>query len=145
MPIRLLIIHCFNFITIFWKYKWFYQFIITQVIFRHFLSVGIGNELLLVCHNFNYPIQSTKLILLTFSRNEMQSVIEVVCLIYRSLAICFVSKYCERREISHIKGIYCKGIDFLLFNTFWCYRSSRICSVSKYYKRWEINFLKGIG
>ena len=55
-------------------------FIITQVIFRHLFSVGIGDELLRVCHNFNYPIQCTKFILSTFLRSEMQSLIEVMCL-----------------------------------------------------------------
>ena len=59
---RLFIIHCFYFDTIPSKYKWFYHFI-TQVIFRYFFNVGIGNELLQVCHNFIYPIQCTKLIL----------------------------------------------------------------------------------
>ena len=36
------IIHCFS------RHKWLYRFIIlcSQVIFRHFFSVGIGNELL---------------------------------------------------------------------------------------------------
>ena len=47
---------------LFSKNKWSYHFIITQVIFRHFFSVGIGNELLRVFYNFNYPIQCTKLI-----------------------------------------------------------------------------------
>ena len=48
--------------------------------FDIFISVGIGNELLRVCYNFNYPIQRTKLILSTFLRSEMQSVIVVMCL-----------------------------------------------------------------
>ena len=79
VPIHLLIIHCCNSLQLFLKYKSFYHFIITQVIFRHFFSVGIGNELLRVCYNFNYPIQSTKLIS-KFLRSEMWSVIEVMCL-----------------------------------------------------------------
>ena len=61
----------FYFITIFSKYIWLYYFIINQVIFGHFFSVGIGNELLQICYNFNYPIQSTKLILSKFLRSEM--------------------------------------------------------------------------
>ena len=48
-------------------------------LFRHFFSVGIGNELLRVCYNFNYPIQSKKLISI-FLWSEMQSIIEVMCL-----------------------------------------------------------------
>ena len=52
----------FYFITIFSKCVWLYYFIITQVIFRHFFSVGIGNELLQVCYNFNYPICGQALI-----------------------------------------------------------------------------------
>ena len=58
-----------------------FHFIITQLIFqyRHFFSVGIGNELLRVCYNFNYPIQSMKFIS-TFLLSEMQSIIEVMCL-----------------------------------------------------------------
>ena len=44
--------------------KWLYHFIITQVIYRHFFSVGNGNELLRVYYNFNYPTQGTKLILI---------------------------------------------------------------------------------
>ena len=33
------------------------------IIFRHFFSVWIWNDLLQLCYNFNYRIQSTKLIL----------------------------------------------------------------------------------
>ena len=80
VPIHLLIIHCFISLQLFSKYKWLYHFIITQVTFRHFFSVGIGNDLPRLCYNFNYPIQSTKLILSTFLRSEIQSVIEVMCL-----------------------------------------------------------------
>ena len=54
LPIHLLIIYCFISLQIFSKCKWFYHFIITKVIFRYFFSVGIGNELLRVCYNFNY-------------------------------------------------------------------------------------------
>ena len=63
VPIHLLIIRCFISLEFFSRYKWLYHFIITQVIFRHFFSVGIGNELLRVWYNFNYPTQSTKFIL----------------------------------------------------------------------------------
>ena len=70
MPIHLLIIH-YDYLQ---NVNYRYHFIITQVIFRHFFSIGIGNELLRVCYNFNYPIQSTKLILSTFLRSEMQSI-----------------------------------------------------------------------
>ena len=76
-----------------------YYFIIIQVIFRHFFSVGIGNELLPVCYNFNYPIQSTKLILSTFSRREIWAIIEVV------------SGTC-------VKPIYYKLIDFFCCSTY---------------------------
>ena len=53
VPIHLLINHCFISLQ-FSKYKWFYHFIITQVIFRYFFCVGIGNKLLRVCYNFDY-------------------------------------------------------------------------------------------
>ena len=48
------------------KYKWSHHFITTHVIFWHFFSVGVGNELLWVFYNFNYPIHCTKSILSTF-------------------------------------------------------------------------------
>ena len=49
---------CVNYsLRLFTNYKWSYHFIITQVLFQHFFSVGIGNELQWVCYNFNYPIQ----------------------------------------------------------------------------------------
>ena len=70
VPSHFLIFHCFISLQLFSKYKSFYHFKITQVIFGHFFSVGIGNELLRVSYNFNYPIQSTKLIL-TFLQGEM--------------------------------------------------------------------------
>ena len=57
VPIHLLIIHCFISLWLFRNYKWLYHFIIPQVIFRHFFSVAILNELLRVCYNFNYPIE----------------------------------------------------------------------------------------
>ena len=60
LPIRLLIIHCFISLQLFSEYKWLDHFIITPVKFQYFFSVGIENELLRVCYNFNYPIQSTK-------------------------------------------------------------------------------------
>ena len=52
-PIHLLIIHC----SILLQYS---QNINDYFIFRHFFSVGIGNELLRVSYNFNYPTQSMK-------------------------------------------------------------------------------------
>ena len=68
---------CAHSLRLFAKCKWSYHFIITQVVFRHFFCVGIGNELLRVCYNFNYPIVCTKLI--TFLWSEMRSIIEVMC------------------------------------------------------------------
>ena len=71
VPIHLLIIRCF----ISLKYS---QNINDCVIFRHFFRVGIGNELLWVCYNFNYPIESTKFILSKFLRSEVKCAIEVM-------------------------------------------------------------------
>ena len=56
VPIHLLIIHSFVSLQHSQNINDYY-FIITQVIFRHLFTVGIGNELLRVCYDFNYPIQ----------------------------------------------------------------------------------------
>ena len=64
VPIHLLVIRCF----ISLQYS---QNINDCIIFQHSFSVGIGNELLRVCYNFNYPIQSIKFILYKFLRSEM--------------------------------------------------------------------------
>ena len=45
-----------------------------------------------LCYNFNYPIQCMKLILPKFLRNEMQSVIEVMCLMLQKFGYLF----CQR-------------------------------------------------
>ena len=90
----------FYFIKIFSKYKWFYYFILTQVIFRHFFSEGIGNKLLRVCYNINYPIQSKK-----FLRSEIMVCNWGYVSWYRGLTISFVRKYYGRWEIGHTKGM----------------------------------------
>ena len=88
--IHLLIIHCFISLQ-FSKYKCLYHFIITRVIFRHLFSVEIGNELLRVCYNFNYHIQSMKLIS-KFLGSEMQSVFEFMCLMLQQ----FHDLFCQQ-------------------------------------------------
>ena len=76
VPIHLLIVHCF----ISLQYS---QSINDCIIFWHFFSVGMGNELLRVCYNFNYPIQCTKLIL-TYLWSELKSVIEINLCVWRT-------------------------------------------------------------
>ena len=89
-----------------------------KVIFRHFFSVGIGNELLQIYYNFNYPIQSTKLI--TFLKSEMQSIIEVMCLAH------------SLRRILNCKCIDFFAVQHILMLT---YRSLTVYFVRKYYER----------
>ena len=119
VPIHLLIIHCFISLQLFAKYKWSYHFITTQVIFRHFFSVGIVNELLQVCYNFNYLIQCTKFDINIFMECnvfynwgyvpgsrvrrilnckciEFFAVQHIAMLTYRSLTIYFIFKNYER-------------------------------------------------
>ena len=93
VPVHLLIIHCF----ISLQYS---QNINDCIIFRYIFSVGIGNELLRVCNNFSYLIQSTKFYGVKYS---LELRLCVWC--YGSLKIYFVSKYYESWEIGHIKGI----------------------------------------